>query len=121
MSDVVRISPAEAHAKVTAEGFTYVDVRTSEEFFEGRPQGAINVPLDEAFVPAMETRFAKDARIVVGCKAGGRSLRAAQALISAGFTNVVEQRAGFDGSRGPFGEVKEPGWARAGLPQEAGP
>lgn len=115
-----RISPAEAHAKMTAEGFTYVDVRTPEEYAEGRPAGAVNVPLGDDFVRAMEARFAKDARIVVGCKAGGRSLRAANALLAAGFTNVLDQRAGFDGSRGPFGELTEPGWARAGLPQDAG-
>lgn len=119
MSELVRISPAEAHAKVTGEGFTYVDVRTPEELAEGRPAGAINVPLGDDFVRAMESRFAKDARIVVGCKAGGRSLRAAQALLAAGFTQILDQRAGFDGVRGPFGEVTEPGWSRVGLPQEA--
>ncbi len=120
MSDVVRISPSEAHAKVTDEGFTYVDVRTPEEFFEGRPAGSVNVPLDDGFVTAMEAKFAKDARIVVGCKAGGRSLRAARALVGAGFTNILDQRAGFDGVRGPFGELAEPGWSRVGLPQEEG-
>jgi rhodanese-related sulfurtransferase len=120
MTDIPRISPAEAHAKMKDEGFTYVDVRTPEEFFEGRPAGAVNVPLDEGFVAAMEKAFPKDARIIVGCKAGGRSLRAARALVEAGFTNVLDQRAGFDGARGPFGELTEPGWSRTGLPQEAG-
>ncbi len=119
-AEIVRISPAEAHAKVTGEGFTYVDVRTPEEFAEGRPAASVNVPLDDDFVTAMTARFAKDARIVVGCKAGGRSLRAATALVAAGFTNVLDQRAGFDAVRGPFGEVTEPGWSRAGLPQDAG-
>jgi rhodanese-related sulfurtransferase len=120
MSDVIRISPAEAHAKMTGEGFTYVDVRTAVEFAEGRPAGSVNVPLDDAFVPAMGAKFPKDARIVVGCKAGGRSLRAARALIAAGYTNILDQRAGFDAARGAFGEVTEPGWSRAGLPQEIG-
>jgi rhodanese-related sulfurtransferase len=120
MSSVVRISPTEAHAKMTSEGFTYVDVRTPEEFAEGRPAGSVNVPLGDDFVRAMAAKFAKDARIVVGCKAGGRSLRAANALIAAGFTNIVDQRAGFDAARGSFGEVTEPGWGRTDLPQELG-
>jgi rhodanese-related sulfurtransferase len=120
-TDIVRISPTEALAKMTAEGFTYVDVRTPEEFLEGRPAGAVNVPLDDDFIAAMERSFAKDARIVVGCRSGGRSLRAARALVSAGFTNVLDQRAGFDGARGAFGELTEPGWSRAGLPHEIGP
>jgi len=117
MSDPVRISPAEAHAKM-GEGFAYVDVRTSEEFAEGRPAGSVNVPLEDDFVAKMSERFATDAKIVVGCKAGGRSLRAAKALLAAGFTNVLDQRAGFDAVRGPFGEVTEPGWSRASLPIE---
>ncbi len=120
MTDVARISPSEAHAKMKDEGFVYVDVRTPEEFFEGRPAGAVNVPLDDGFVAAMEKAFPKDARIILGCRAGNRSLRAARALIEAGFSNVLEQRAGFDGARGPFGEITEPGWSRAGLPVEAG-
>lgn len=120
MTSLVRISPAEAHAKVQNEGFSYVDVRTPEEFSEGRPARSINIPLDDDFLRSVEARFAKDAKIIVGCKAGGRSLRAANALVSAGFTNVLDQRAGFDAARGPFGEVTEPGWSRVGLPQEAG-
>lgn len=116
-SEPVRISPAEAHAKLT-EGFTYVDVRTPEEFAEGRPAGAVNVPLGDDFVVRMNARFAKDAKLVVGCKAGGRSLRAAKALLAAGYTNVLDQRAGFDAVRGAFGEVTEPGWSRANLPIE---
>lgn len=120
MNDLNRISPTEAHGKMINEGFIYVDVRSSDEFCEGRPAGSINVPLDDQFVTAMEAKFEKHARIIVGCKAGGRSLRAAQALIAAGFSNVIDQRAGFDGARGPFGEVTEPGWARVGLPQEIG-
>lgn len=120
MSDVPRISPAEAHAKMADLGFTYVDVRTPEEFVEGRPKGAVNVPLDDDFVRAMEARYPKDAPLVLGCAVGGRSLRAARALAAAGFTNVFDQRAGFDGARGAFGELTEPGWARVGLPQDAG-
>src|SRR6185369_17046470 len=92
---VVRITPAEAHNKMIHDGFTYVDVRTPEEFAEGRPAGAINVPFDDAFVDAMEKAFPKDARLIIGCQAGRQSLRAARALVTVGFTHVVEQRAGF--------------------------
>lgn len=115
---VSRISPAEAHEKMTREGYAYVDVRTPEEFADGHPAGAVNVPLGDGFVEAVASRFAKDAPLVVGCKSGGRSLRAADALLAAGFTRVLEQRAGFDGARGPFGEITEPGWTRQGLPTE---
>lgn len=125
-----RIDPREAHAKM-AEGYVYVDVRSDVEFALGRPAGAVNVPLSrmtptglqpepEAFVAAMKARFPIDARLVLGCKSGGRSARAAALLEAAGFVAVVDQRAGWDGERGPFGEVVTPGWRRAGLPTEEG-
>jgi rhodanese-related sulfurtransferase len=72
------------------------------------------------FLAVMSAAFPRDARLVIGCKSGGRSLRAAQALLGAGFTNVLDQRAGWDGARNPFGQVTEPGWSRAGLPVEEG-
>lgn len=129
MADLTRISPQEASAKL-AEGWTYVDVRTEQEFEAGHPPGAVNVPValmaggtmapNPDFLRVMKAAFAKDARIVVGCKAGGRSLRAVQMLLDEGYTNVLDQRAGWDGARNPFGQVTEPGWSRLGLPSEEG-
>jgi rhodanese-related sulfurtransferase len=129
MADIKRISPKEAQEKL-AEGFTYVDVRTPQEFEAGHPAGAVNVPLmlvagggmspNPDFARAMNAAYSKDAKLIVGCKAGGRSLRAAQILASEGFTSVVDQRAGWDGARGPFGQLTEPGWSPAGLPVEQG-
>ena len=114
-----RVSPAEAHAKMKDEGYTYVDVRTPVEFAAGHPAGAVNVPFGgPEFVAAMEERFAKDAPLVLGCKSGNRSARAASALAAAGFTRLLDQRAGWDGARGTFGEIVEPGWSRAGLPSD---
>lgn len=130
MTDPLRISPAEAHAKMKDEGFTYVDVRTEEEFAAGHPEGAFNVPFlvqgagglvhNEAFGRVMQARFAKDANLIIGCKAGGRSARAVKELEAAGFTSLLDQRAGWDGARGTFGELVEPGWTRAGLPGGSG-
>jgi rhodanese-related sulfurtransferase len=125
MGDIKRISPMEASARLL-DGWTYVDVRTTQEYEAGHPAGALNVPISHQegpnpdFVRVMKATFAKDAKIVVGCKAGGRSLRAAQTLVAEGFTNVVDQRAGWDGSRDPFGQIVEPGWHQAGLPREDG-
>jgi rhodanese-related sulfurtransferase len=129
MANILRISPQEANDKL-AEGFTYVDVRTTEEFADGHPAGAVNVPIVLAggggmvhnpdFLPVMHAAFGKDAKIIVGCKVGGRSLRAAQILVGEGFSNVMDQRAGWDGARDAFGRMSEPGWGRAGLPAEQG-
>jgi rhodanese-related sulfurtransferase len=129
MASPNRITPKEASEKLE-QGYTYVDVRTVEEFEAGHPAGAVNVPIALAgaagmmpnadFGRVMRAAFAKDAKIVVGCKAGSRSLRAAQALLADGFTDVFDQRAGWDGERNPFGQMVEPGWSRVGLPSETG-
>jgi rhodanese-related sulfurtransferase len=63
---------------------------------------------------------AKDAKLVLGCKGGNRSLRAANVLVQQGYSNVIDQRAGFDAARDPFGGVTEQGWKGAGLPIESG-
>jgi rhodanese-related sulfurtransferase len=129
MPDVKRVSPAEAY-QLMGEGYTYVDVRSEPEFEAGHPAGALNVPWlraagtnmapNQDFLPVMKRVFPSDARLVVGCQGGERALRAAELLLAQGFTQVVEQRAGFGGSRTPFGALREPGWERAGLPVERG-
>jgi rhodanese-related sulfurtransferase len=127
---VRRVSPAEAHDLVEREGYVHVDVRTEAEWSAGHASGALNVPFQLAapggmtpnaeFLPVMVGLFAKDRAIVLSCKSGSRSLKAAALLEADGFTCVVDQRAGMDGVRDPFGRVLEPGWARAGLPQSRG-
>ena len=116
-----RVSPDEAKALIDREGYVYVDVRSVPEFEAGHPTGAYNVPLlhqgpagmapNADFLGVMEKSFPKGARLVVGCKAGGRSQRAAGLLESAGYTSVVDQKAGYEGA-----SPAEPGWRPKGLP-----
>lgn len=121
---IKRVSPEEAQSLVEKDGYVYVDVRSIPEFEAGHPRGAYNVPWkhmdaggasdNDDFVAVMEAAFGKDAKIVLGCKSGGRSLAAAQTLVEEGFSQVVDQRAGFVGGMGPQGP--EAGWAPQGLP-----
>ncbi|MFO0619589.1 MAG: rhodanese-like domain-containing protein [Polyangiaceae bacterium] len=130
MSDLKRVSPEEAQALMTNDGYTYVDVRTDAEFAAGHPKGAHNIPFMLAgatgmtknpdFLAVMKAVYPLEARLVIGCKSGGRSLKAAGELIAAGYTSVVDQRAGFDGARNSFGKVTEEGWSQRGLPVESG-
>lgn len=125
---VTRVSPEEAAALVREHGYVYVDVRSIPEFEAGHPTGAFNIPLmhktaggmqpNPDFAADVESQFGKDDKIVLGCRSGGRSLRAAEMLLSMGFTNVVDQRAGWAGARDAFGQLQEPGWEAAGLPTE---
>jgi rhodanese-related sulfurtransferase len=121
------VSPEEAKTLLDEQGYVYVDVRSIPEFEAGHPLGAYNVPIahlgergmtpNREFLDVMQKRFAKESKLVVGCKAGGRSQQAAMVLRAAGFVDVVVQRAGFDGMPG------EPGWRARGLPvgREAAP
>ena len=107
------------------EGYVYVDVRSLPEFDNGHPEGAYNVPFMHMtpqgmqpnldFMNVMEANFEKDAKIVVGCRSGGRSLRAAEALRNAGYQNVIDQRAGFVGGTDQHG-APEQGWQPKNLP-----
>lgn len=124
-----RISPKEAKALLD-DGWKYLDVRSEPEFQAGHPEGALNVPLLHAgpggmtpnpdFLAVVQKAFPKDAKLVVGCQAGGRSLRAAQLLEGAGYSEIVDQRAGYGGARDQFGRIVEPGWEAEKLPVEAG-
>ena len=127
MANIKRVSPAEAKTLMD-EGYQYLDVRSEPEFAAGHPAGAHNVPIMHAgprgmapnpeFLAVVEAVYAKDARLVVGCRSGQRSMRAAEMMVAAGYTGVIDQRAGFDGPRDAFGQLTEPGWEPAGLPVE---
>lgn len=123
---IENITPQDAKRRMDEEGYAYLDVRSVPEFEQGHPNGAYNIPFlhlgsdgmepNPEFLAAVERTFAKDQKIVIGCKSGGRSQRAAEQLAAAGFTNILDQRAGYGGARGSFGETTEPGWQDAGLP-----
>ncbi len=85
-------------------GATVIDVREPEEYAAGHLPGARNVPQCDLASRLDELPRAGDLHLV--CQGGVRSLRAAQFLRQAGFTNVVSV-AGGTGA-----------WIAAGLPVE---
>jgi rhodanese-related sulfurtransferase len=125
---IKRVSPLEAAALLEDEGYAYLDVRSIPEFDEGHAVGAYNIPLLHAtpsgmrpngdFMSVVAAAFPKSSKLVVGCRSGNRSLRAAEALLAAGFEHVVDQRAGHEGARDAFGQLQEAGWHAAGLEVE---
>jgi len=111
------------------QGHIYVDVRSVPEFEAGHVPGSFNVPLHHAspggmvpnpeFLEVMSKAFGKDEKLVMGCRSGARSQRAAEILVAAGYTSVANLLTGFDGTRDNFGRTI-PGWSRVGLPVETG-
>lgn len=128
---VKHVSVSEA-LQLQQTGSTYVDVRSQAEFEQGHASGAVNVPLldrdpgsgqmmaNPDFVRVMQANFAPDARLLVGCQVGGRSMRASQMLVAFGFTDVTNVRGGFAGMRDPMGRSIDPGWSESGFPTESG-
>ena len=106
--------------------YLYLDVRSVPEFEAGHPATAFNLPwrnmaaaglvANEHFIAELSACFERDAKLLVGCQAGTRSEQAAQAMLAAGFNDVIVQRAGMDGLVDAFGRTREPGWRASGLP-----
>jgi rhodanese-related sulfurtransferase len=80
-----RIDGARARALVD-EGATLLDVRTGAEFRSGHVDGAINIPVAE--IDRANGVVAKDKPVVVYCRSGARSARAAMRMRTLGFGEV---------------------------------
>jgi rhodanese-related sulfurtransferase len=124
-----RVTPAEA-AQLMTDGWTYLDVRSIPEFEQAHPAGAANIPLLHAqagrlvpnpdFQTVVEANFDREAKLVVGCKVGGRSAQAVGLLTSLGYQNLADVRGGFGGERDALGRPVVPGWVESGLPVGTG-
>jgi rhodanese-related sulfurtransferase len=105
----------------------YLDVRSVAEFEQGHPIRAINIPLlhfypgagmvpNEEFAEVVEKNLPKDAKLLVGCKSGGRSAKACEILSDLGYKDVTNVRQGYVGATNPMGQMVDPGWSLRNLP-----
>ncbi len=122
MLDEAHDHVAEVSASETKEALdqgqveVILDVREPQEWVAGHIPGAVYVPrgllewhadqTSPMLKPELQGRV--DARIVVHCAAGGRSLLAAHTLKKMGYTDVVSMDGGFSD------------WAAHGFPVEQG-
>ena len=130
MAEIERVGVERAQ-ELLAAGWIYLDVRSVPEYAAGHPAGAHNVPYLHAaaggmqpnadFMRVMQAVYPKDARLVIGCQSGNRSMRAARELLDAGYLAIVELRPGYGGRKNAFGQVEEPGWAARGPTERTTP
>jgi rhodanese-related sulfurtransferase len=125
---IKQVEPPQAHEILrTNPEAIYLDVRTEEEFAQGHPAGAINIPVvflkpgaapqpNDSFLAVAEKVLPPDKKLIVGCMAGGRSQRACEILEQAGYSDLTNVRGGFGGARDASGATVVVGWRDAGLP-----
>lgn len=86
-SKAATITGEKAKALV-ASGATLLDVRTPEEFSAGHLDGALNIPVDDLEAQLASLAGKEQSDIVVYCRSGMRSARAAGLLKEKGFAKV---------------------------------
>jgi rhodanese-related sulfurtransferase len=130
--DVPQIDPQAAWQKLQSEtGSIYLDVRTEDEYDEGHPDGAWNIPilfrgprgmeLNPHFSEAAAAALPRDVAILVGCRSGPRSQKACLLLHELGFNLAINVQGGFHGATDAFGRLVAPGWMACGLPTSTEP
>ena len=97
---VPTVQPREVAARV-ADGWMLLDVRTPDEWADGRIAGSVHIPMDQLMQRLNEV----DNRIVCVCAVGARSARVAEFLNAQG-----REAVNLDGGIHA--------WANSGLPIE---
>jgi rhodanese-related sulfurtransferase len=79
---------------VDAHGSTVLDVRHADEFAEDHIEGAVNIDVEDPSFGQNIQSLDKSKTYLVYCRAGRRSMNAAQQMTAAGFTDVVNLDGG---------------------------
>ena len=74
----------------TEEGYIILDVRTQEEYDQGHIPGAVLIPNTEVEARAEDELLDQNQLILVYCRSGNRSKKAAEILVELGYTNIKE-------------------------------
>ncbi|KRB08519.1 molybdopterin-synthase adenylyltransferase MoeB [Lysobacter sp. Root690] len=90
---IEHLSPAQARARQQA-GAILIDVREPHERAAGQAEHALGIVKDALEADPQAHLPDRDAAIVLICQSGARSLRAAQALLDAGYARVASVEGG---------------------------
>ena len=78
-----------------AEQYTLVDVRTPESLNKEHFQNAINISVTALNFPFEIAKLEKEKPVLIYCKGGTRSARAAVAMKGLGFDEIHELEGGY--------------------------
>ena len=82
-NEALEVTPADTAQAIADGSATVVDVREPYEWDAGRMAGTLHIPLERLAARAEE--IDRDRPVIFQCRAGVRSLMAAQAFAAAGF------------------------------------
>jgi len=89
ISGIISITSVEVYEIITDnEDYVILDVRTQDEYNEGHLDKALLIPVDE--LEGRIDELDKNNPIIVYCRSGARSNRAANILIENGFSEVYD-------------------------------
>ncbi len=106
LAGIRSLNPTEAIQLINRENGVVVDVCEPQEYAAGHVVRALNVPLSTLKARLAELEKYRDRPIILACRSGNRSLKAAFALHRAGFAKVHSLAGGLMA------------WQNANLPME---
>ena len=84
--------------QLIGEKVQLLDVRTEEEWNEGHLEGALRVDFTaEGFAEGVRKALDQDRPVLVYCRSGNRSARAAKVMEQLGFQTVYDLKGGITG------------------------
>lgn len=93
-SELASMMPKQAAAMFAEKKAVILDVRELHEWQEQHIAGAIHIPLAQVEARLSELSQYKDSPVIVQCRSGKRSSKAASTLQAAGFTQVYNLTGG---------------------------
>ena len=85
-----KITCSQKNSLLNSSKAVLIDVRTESEYLEGHLDNSINIPYDSIVSDVKSKNISINDFIIVYCKSGGRSSKAFDALINAGYKNVYD-------------------------------
>jgi len=94
--NIPAVSPHEALQMQIQKQAVIIDVRENDEWNAGHIAGAIHIPLSEVQNHLTELAKYQNSSLIMQCRSGVRSAKAANVLKIAGFSNVYNLTGGLN-------------------------
>lgn len=95
-ADIPAVSPQQAAQMQAQQKAVIVDVRENDEWNSGHIAGAIHIPLSEIQTHLDQLSKYQNSSLIMQCRSGARSAKAANLLKVAGFNNVYNLDGGLN-------------------------